>query len=56
MIVYYTSCSKQNNPWFNSMWILRLRVLEDVQAIQQQLAPAQEIKRMVAKGGDRPKF
>jgi hypothetical protein len=35
------------------MWILRLRVPEDVQAIQQQLVAAQEIKRMVAKGGGR---
>ena len=40
---------RQTTLWLSSMWILRLRVPEDVQQIQQQLAAAQESTRMVAK-------
>lgn len=36
------------------LWILRLRVPESVQQIQQQLVTAQEIIRFMAKGKDNP--
>ena len=47
---------RQTTLWLNIMWIVRLQVPEDVQQIQQQLATAQEITRMVAKGEGRPKL